>query len=121
MGAPLKKIKRNDKLVVQLYPSEKKKIIDIVEKSAYNNTSDFVRDVTLNGIYKVVTIDNDLINRNDLLLQQVRNIGNNFNQLLKNIHSKKLSYFTQEDIKNVTENLNEIKDIYTKIESYFNK
>lgn len=119
MGAPLKKIKRNEVLYVQVYPDEKRDIKRISDNSIYQNVSEFVRDVTINGKFKVISIDQDLVNRNDLLLQQVRNVGNNFNQLLKLLHSKKLDYFTKDDVKLITNNLSDIKDIYNNIELYY--
>ena len=121
MGAPLKEIKREDYIRVKLTAEEKEGLIDMVKASNYKNISSLVRDVTLKGQYKVVTIDKNLINRNDLLLQQTRNIGNNFNQLLKLLNSKKINYFTKNDIEIIKLNLFDIKSSYNNIENYFKK
>ena len=113
--------KKRDKkvLYVRVSIDEMNVVKEKVANSIYNNSSDFVRDVILNNEYKVVTIDQELLNRNDLLLQKTRKIGNNFNQLLTLLHSKKLTYLTNEDLHILLKNLNDIKDLYTNIEDYF--
>jgi len=119
MAAPIKEIRREEVMKVKLYPDEKEQLKTMLAGSSHPNMSTMVREILFKGEIKVVSIDNDLINRNGLLLQQVRNIGKNFNQLIKLLHSKKLNYFTTKDVNNIGEDIKEIKAIYASIEQYF--
>jgi len=119
MAAPIKEVKRNEEVKVKLYPKEKEDLIKIFDNSAHANMSEMVRHVLFKKKIRVVSIDNELINRNALLIQQTRNIGKNFNQLLKLLHSKKLNYFTTSDVNNIVKNLEDIKKTYNAIEEYF--
>jgi len=119
MAAPIKEIKREEVIKVKLYPDEKEQLKTMLAGSSHPNMSIMVREILFKGEIKVVSIDNDLVNRNGLLLQQVRNIGKNFNQLIKLLHSKKLNYFTTKDVNTIGDDIKEIKSVYTSIEQYF--
>lgn len=119
MAAPTKEIKRDDNIQVKLYSKEKEDLKKMLSGTIHSNMSEMVRSVLFKGELKVVTVDRELENRNALLLQQARNIGNNFNQFIRLLHSKKLNYFTTSDVNNIRSSLEEIVSIYSSIEQYF--
>jgi hypothetical protein len=87
-----------------------------LSEGEYQNMNDMLRDILLNNQYKIITLDFDARIKKNILIEEVRRIGNNFNQLMKHLNQKKLHYFTVEDIAQLNKSILEIKSIYEKIE-----
>lgn len=87
-----------------------------LSEGEYQNMNDMLRDILLNNQYKIITLDFDARIKKNILIEEVRRIGNNFNQLMKHLNQKKLNYFTVEDIGQLNKSILEIKSIYEKIE-----
>ncbi|MFH6969846.1 hypothetical protein [Flavobacterium sp. FlaQc-28] len=115
-GRPEKEIKRSNNKKVMLSDDEYKKLNELFEKSDYTNMNSMIRDILLNNQYRIITFDNDARIKKGILIEEVRRIGNNFNQLIKSFHQKKLDYFTRTEISYLIKNIDDIKQIYSKIE-----
>lgn len=87
-----------------------------LSEGEYQNMNDMLRDILLNNQYNIITLDFDARIKKNILIEEVRRIGNNFNQLMKHLNQKKLNYFTVEDIGQLNKSILEIKSIYEKIE-----
>ncbi len=92
-----------------------------LSEGEYQNMNDMLRDILLNNQYKIITLDFDARIKKNILIEEVRRIGNNFNQLMKHLNQKKLNYFTVEDIGQLNKSILEIKSIYEKIEKNIRK
>lgn len=92
-----------------------------LSEGEYQNMNDMLRDILLNNQYKIITLDFDARIKKNILIEEVRRIGNNFNQLMKHLNQKKLNYFTVEDIGQLNKSILEIKFIYEKIEKNIRK
>ena len=87
-----------------------------LSEGEYQNMNDMLRDILLNNQYKIITLYFDTRIKKNILIEEVRRIGNNFNQLMKHLNQKKLNYFNVEDIGQLNKSILEIKSIYEKIE-----
>jgi hypothetical protein len=115
-GRPEKEIKRSTSKKVMFADHEYKKLNELFERSDYTNMNNMIRDILLNNQYRIVTFDNDARIKKGILIEEVRRIGNNFNQLIKCFNQKKLDYFTRTEISDLIKNVDAIKLIYSKIE-----
>ena len=87
-----------------------------LSEGEYLSFNDMIRDILMNNQYKIITLDFDERIQRNILIEEARRIGNNFNQLLKHFNQKKLDYFTKEEISILNANIIQIKAIYDKIE-----
>ena len=111
-------IKKGDKtktILFRISTEEKKILNDLLAKSIHKKLSPLLRDLIFKSQVKMLSTDENLIREQGILISQSKKIGANFNQLVKLIHSKKLNYFTQDDIKNTLDLLKQIKNLYLKI------
>jgi hypothetical protein len=115
-GRPEKEIKRLNNKKVMFSNEEYKKLNKLFVNSDYTNMNNMIRDILLNNQYRIVTFDNDARIKKGILIEEVRRIGNNFNQLIKSFNQKKLDYFTRTEISDLIKNVDDIKQIYSKIE-----
>jgi len=97
-GAPKKEINRDKYIKIYLTSKEKQQIKLKLDKSIHNTFSDLARSILLKNEYKVVSIDEKLIDLNNQLIGETRKIGVNFNQLIKVFNTKKKDNFSQDDI-----------------------
>lgn len=116
MAAPIKNVKREKYIKIRVTEAEKLYFQNLIEGTVYNNMSEMIRDITLNGHYKILTVDNNLKQEYAVLISQCKRIGNNFNTFLKLLHQKKLNYFTHGDIEILTKNISEINKFFKKID-----
>jgi hypothetical protein len=82
----------------------------------YLSFNDMIRDILINNRYKIITLDFDAKIQRNILIEETRRIGNNFNQLVKLFNQKKLDHFTKEEIVVLNTVVIQIKSIYDKIE-----
>lgn len=82
----------------------------------YLSFNDMIRDILINNRYKIITLDFDAKIQRNILIEETRRIGNNFNQLVKLFNQKKLDHFTKEEIVVLNAIVIQIKNIYDKIE-----
>jgi hypothetical protein len=82
----------------------------------YLSFNDMIRDILINNRYKIITLDFDAKIQRNILIEETRRIGNNFNQLVKLFNQKKLEHFTREEIVVLNAVVIQIKSIYDKIE-----
>ena len=82
----------------------------------YLSFNDMIRDILINNRYKIITLDFDAKIQRNILIEETRRIGNNFNQLVKLFNQKKLDHFTKEEIVVLNTVVIQIKTIYDKIE-----
>lgn len=116
-GRPITEIKRDKEKRILFTECEFEQLNKLYKESTYVKMNDMIRDILLKNEYKVITIDQDLLNHKNLLLEECRRIGNNFNQMIKLFNQKKLDYFTHDEIQKMLFNVQEIQKIYSKIES----
>ena len=88
----------------------------MLTQGEYQTMSDKSRGILLNNQYKIITLDFDERIQRNILIEEARRIGNNFNQLLKHFNQKKMDYFTKEEISILNTNIIQIKTVYDKIE-----
>lgn len=115
-GRPKIEIKRKKRKEIMFSDKEYFKLNKMFIESSYKNMNEMIRDIILKERYQIITLDKELLVERDILIEEVRRIGNNFNQLMKLLHQKKLDYFTKEDINCLVNNINNIKNIYNRIE-----
>lgn len=115
-GRPTLDFKREKSKIIYFTSEEFDKLDLLFSESDYLSSSHMIRDILLNKKYRVVTFDNDARIRRGILVEEVRRIGNNFNQLIKSFNQKKLDYFTPTEISLLVKNIDEIKEVYIKIE-----
>ncbi|MFH6956816.1 hypothetical protein ACHRV1_05365 [Flavobacterium aquidurense] len=115
-GRPTLEFKREKSKIIYFTSEEFEKLNLLFSESDYLSSSDMIRDILLNKKYRVVTFDNDARIRRGILVEEVRRIGNNFNQLIKSFNQKKLDYFTPTEISLLIQNIDEIKQVYIKID-----
>ncbi|MBZ4037792.1 hypothetical protein K6T82_23750 [Flavobacterium sp. 17A] len=115
-GRPELEIKR-DKSKVLYFSKEEYEILEkkLIE-SDYQNMSEMIREILINNQYRVVSFDTESVLQRSIIIEQVRRIGNNFNQLIKSLNQRKLDSLTKNDIKSLQDNILDIKNIYAKIE-----
>ena len=116
-GRPKKKPsdKRSSRIEIRLSEKEKQEFKHLLDTSVYKSYSDMIRDIVLLRDFKVRTLDPDLREEKSLLITEAKYLGNNFNQFLKQIHSKKLTYFTSSEKDQVLKSIKEIHIILYKI------
>lgn len=117
VGRPESEIKRDKEKRILFTESEIKKINQMFSESDYNNINSMIRDILLNNQYRIVTFDNDARIKKGILIEEVRRIGNNFNQLIKSFNQRKLDSFSKDEINNLLKSIEDIKIIYNKIEA----
>lgn len=115
-GRPNKEIKRNKEKRVLFTEDEFEQLNNMLKDSIYYSMNEMIRDILLKKQYKVVTLDNELRQERNLIIEECRRIGNNFNQLIKIFNQKKLDYFTEKDIHFIIINIEQIKILYSRIE-----
>ena len=115
-GRPKKEVKRAKEKRILFTELESEQIDKMFSESDYTNMNSMIRDILLNNQYRIITFDNDARIKKGILIEEVRRIGNNFNQLIKSFHQKKLDYFTRTEISYLIKNIDDIKQIYSKIE-----
>ncbi|WP_432221782.1 hypothetical protein ACRASX_14775 [Flavobacterium sp. TMP13] len=99
----------NDRELIQLN--------EMLNEGEYRCLNDMMRDILINRQYKIITCNFDARNQRNILIEEVRRIGINFNQLVKHFNQKKLDNFTKEEITVLIAITNQIKIIYDKIEN----
>jgi len=112
---------RKKYIKVNLNDKEKEVIDNLFKESNYNYTAEMIRDIILNNQYKVISTDKEMYEIRLQLLNEVRRVGNNFNQLLKHYNQIKKENFTREDIDYLLFLLKNIDKTYTKINENFKK
>lgn len=115
IGRPQLEDKRNKHLKVYLNSKEKEELEKLLSKSIYNNSSEMIRDVVFNKRFKVISIDEKSNQEKAILITQIKRLGVNFNTLIKMLNSKKLNYFTNDDIKIIKKELINIGEFLKKI------
>lgn len=116
MSRPKKDLKKIFRKEILFTEDEFEKLNLLFKDSDYQNMNEMIRDVLLNKQYRVVSFDTESIVKQSILIEQVRRIGSNFNQLIRSFHQKKLDNFSQEERKLLCKNIQEIKEVYIKIE-----
>lgn len=120
-GRPEIEIKRDIPKLINFTNAEFEQLNKMLTQGEYQNMNDMIRDILFNNQYKIITLDFDARIKKNILIEEVRRIGNNFNQLMKHLNQKKLNYFTVEDIEQLNKSILEIKSIYDKIEKNIKK
>lgn len=106
---------RTGRIPVRVNVNERKVFEDLLSVSSYSTMSSMIRDIVINKRYTVRYVDPQQYEEKRLLLTESKYIGNNFNQMLKSIHSKKLTYFTETEKKGVINYLKSISILLDKI------
>lgn len=90
-----------------------------LENSTYKSMAEMLRDIVLKNRYQTVTNDEEMFQIRNQMLNQVKKIGNNFNQLLKHFNQKKKDNFTEDDVKKMLELMKSIQYLYVEINDNF--
>ncbi len=115
-GRPEIEIKRDKSKLIYFTNAEFEQLNKMLTQGEYQNMNDMIRGILLNNQYKIITLDFDERIQRNILIEEARRIGNNFNQLLKHINQKKMDHFTKEEISILNTNIIQIKTVYDKIE-----
>ncbi|OXB08410.1 hypothetical protein B0A81_08825 [Flavobacterium plurextorum] len=115
-GRPKKEIKKNFRKEILFSGDEFKLITIMFSESDYNNMNDMIRDILLKKKYRIVTFNNDARIEKNILIEEVRRIGNNFNQLIKSFNERKMDSFSKIETEMLLKSLAEIKEVFFKIE-----
>jgi hypothetical protein len=108
--------KRNIGKTIWLNNEELEILNQRFSQGEYLSFNDMIRDILINNRYKIITLDFDAKIQRNILIEETRRIGNNFNQLVKLFNQKKLDHFTKEEIVALNTVVIQIKNIYDKIE-----
>ena len=115
-GRPEIEIKRDKSKLIYFTNAEFEQLNKMLTQGEYQNMNDMIRGILLNNQYKIITLDFDERIQRNILIEEARRIGNNFNQLLKHFNQKKMDYCTKEEISILNTNIIQIKTVYDKIE-----
>ncbi len=115
-GRPKTENKRKIGKTIWFTESENKILMTLLSEGEYQSCNDMIRDIVINKKYQIISLDSDSRIQKNILIEQTRRIGNNFNQLIKHFNQKKLDSFTKEEILALKTTLNNIKIIYDQIE-----
>lgn len=113
MNSKKQKENKTEHLKIRISPSDKNRMKEKLLKSNYKGFGEMILDNVLNNKHEIITLDQNLQREYLQVITELKRIGTNFNQLNKSINSKKLNYFTQEDVKNISKSLKEINDFYS--------
>lgn len=116
-GRPVLDDKRDRCIRIYVNSEEKDQFENLLKASMHNKMGVMLREIILQKDYKVIHIDPDLVQERAILITQCKKIGVNFNEFMKMMHSKKLSYFTNSDIIAVKKELQNISVLFQKIVS----
>lgn len=114
-GRPESEIKRDRVKKIYFTEEEFEKINDMFFDGDYRNINEMLRDIILNGKYEIISDNREERLQRMNLLDQVKRIGNNFNQLVKSLNQRKMDSLTRNDINMLHKNIINIRDIYIKI------
>ena len=115
-GRPEIEIKRDKSKLIYFTNAEFEQLNKMLTQGEYQNMNDMIRGILLNNQYKIITLDFDERIQRNILIEEARRIGNNFNQLLKHFNQKKMDHFTKEEISILNTNIIQNKTVYDKIE-----
>ncbi|SHL93949.1 hypothetical protein SAMN05443543_107138 [Flavobacterium flevense] len=115
-GRPKVEDKRKIGKTIWFTESENKILTTLLTEGEYQSYNELIRDIVINKKYQVISLDSDSRIQKNILIEQTRRIGNNFNQLIKHFNEKKLDHFTKEEILALLKLLNDIKIIYERIQ-----
>ena len=115
-GRPKKEVKRSKEKRILFTELEAEQIDKMFSESGYMNMNSMIRDILLKKKYRIVTFNNDARIQRGILIEEVRRIGNNFNQLMKSFNERKMDSFSKFEIEILLKNLDEIKEVFFKIE-----
>ena len=115
-GRPKKEVKRSKEKRILFTELEAEQIDKMFSESGYMNMNSMIRDILLKKKYRIVTFNNDARIQRSILIEEVRRIGNNFNQLMKSFNERKMDSFSKIEIEMLLKNLAEIKEVFFKIE-----
>ena len=88
-GRPEIEIKRDKSKLIYFTNAEFEQLNKMLTQGEYQNMNDMIRGILLNNQYKIITLDFDERIQRNILIEEARRIGNNFNQLLKHFNQKK--------------------------------
>lgn len=115
-GRPKIENKREVGKTIWFTKSENEILIALQANGEYQSCNDMIRDIILNKKYHIISLDTESRIQKNILIEQAKRIGNNFNQLIKHFNEKKLDHFTKQDIVVLQNYLSSIKIIYERIE-----
>ena len=115
-GRPEIEIKRDKSKLIYFTNAEFEQLNKMLTQGEYQNMNDMIRGILLNNQYKIIALDFDERIQRNILIEEARRIGNNFNKLLKHFNQKKMDHFTKEEISILNTNIIQIKTVYDKIE-----
>lgn len=119
-GRPEIEIKREKSKLIYFTNAEFEQLNKMLSQGEYQNMNDMIRGILLSNQYKIITLDFDKRIQRNILIEEVRRIGNNFNQLIKHFNQKKFDHFTKEEILILNTTISQIKTTYEKIEKNIN-
>lgn len=120
-GRPEIESKRTKGKVLYFNSEEFEHLNVMYEEGQYQNLSDMIRDIIFNKQYVVISLDNNARNQRGVLIEEVKRIGNNFNQLIKGLNQKKIEHLTNEEKNILIVLLTQIKKIYADIHEQIEK
>ncbi|OXA93193.1 hypothetical protein B0A75_20305 [Flavobacterium oncorhynchi] len=115
-GRPKKEVKRTKEKRILFTELEAEQIDKMFSESDYTNMNSMIRDILLKKKYRIVTFNNDARIQKNILIEEVRRIGNNFNQLMRSFNERKMDSFSKIEIEMLLKILAEIKEVFFKIE-----
>lgn len=111
MGRPKSKKPKTNYIKLRLNDEEKDAFLKRLDESDYKYMSELIIDTVVNGKYHTKNASPDVQKFIQLgrYASQIRYLGNNLNQLLKVLHSKKAKYVRPEELKKIFTLINNTK------------
>lgn len=99
-GRPLKEEKKNKRFEFRITEREQRKIQELFDESSYDNLSEMILDVLINRKFqhKYAQFDNEKLIELGKYSFQIKKIGANIHQILKNMNQKKYNILDKKDI-----------------------
>lgn len=114
-GRPEIETKRDKKKLLYFTNEEFQSVENLFSESDYNSINEMIRDILLNNKYKIIATNREERIQRTVILEQVKRIGNNFNQLIKSLNQRKMDSLSSNDIAVLHKNIIEIKNVYIEI------
>ena len=116
----MKENNKNEIIRIRLTSEEKDSLIKIYKEKGFSSASNFIRSLVFG---KIIGENQQEQEKKDLrdLVYELNRIGNNFNQLVKLLHTRKVEYISEIELDLLKENIKNIGAVYAKIDESLSK
>lgn len=108
---------KDSSIKIRLSSKEKDLLVKIYKGNGFSNASGFIRSLVFG---KVICENQEKKDLRDLVYELNR-VGNNFNQVVKLLHTRKVAYIGEVELDLLKESIKNIGLIYAKINAFLEK